>query len=122
MLPPRRSSPARSTASAASIPASPQPSTLAASRPARRPSPPARPGAPPPSPPGPGGDPPPASPCTAGRALQIAPLHLRDLPDQIPEPLVLGHLPAGLRPPATFRCTAGSARPPCGSRFHCGPG
>src|SRR5450631_628021 len=99
MLPPRRSRPARITASAASIPASPQPSTLAASA-ASRPSSAAFSAAraarsPPfPSRPGRGTA---AGLARHGRAgLADSLVHLRDLPDQIPEPLVLGHLPAGL--------------------------
>src|SRR5712664_481740 len=96
MLPPRRSIPARITASAVCIPASPQPRILAAS-PARRPSSAAfscaRAAASPPFP----------LPAREGRHPRHRPglpaggadrlVHLRDLPDQAPEPLVLRDLP-----------------------------
>ena len=103
--PPSRSRPARITASAASIPASPQPRTLAAS-PASRPSSAAFSCASasrsPPFPlPSRERHHPPALDRhrRAGRADRL--VHLRDLPDQVPEPLVLRDLPPGflqLRP------------------------
>src|ERR1022692_2321341 len=77
MLPPRRSSPARMTFPAAPIPASPQPSDLAASA-ARRPS-------------------PAALSCASASLSPLFPLPA--LPDQVPEPLVLRDLPPGLVQP-----------------------